>query len=393
MANPGPRRIEPLAVRGGEASLIEEAPGADAASVTSAIEELGAVQPDGNGRRIAVLADVLEVGDVEGTHRRIVLALVRSRVDKVFTVGSAIRPLRRALPPERLGPHAADVTQGVYALEAALQPGDVVAIAGSLPAGIGEIASRLRTNRRMSALLLDVGTREVLYEDAADEGRYPASLVKLMTLYLVFDALERGDLALHDEVPVSAEAARRPPGSSNLRLEEGERIGAEEAIRALIVPSANDAAVAIAERIAGTEASFVGRMNAAASALGMTATTFANASGLHGSGAISTTARDMATLVLAMIDRFPGHLPYFSEREFRFRGRVLPARNRLLGTYEGLLGMKTGHTPRSGYHLVALARRDGRSVLSVVMGARSMASRDERTTRLLDLGFSHLADR
>jgi D-alanyl-D-alanine carboxypeptidase len=160
----------------------------------------------------------------------------------------------------------------------------------------------------------------------------------------------------------------------------------EDVIRGLIVQSANDAAICVAEHLAGTEGEFVRGMNQQAHALGLRMTSFANASGEHKKGN-QTTAREIATIALSIIDRFPHYLRYFAEAEFQFNGRAFLPRNRLIRTYAGLQGMKTGHVPASGYHLVALAQRGQHRLLSVVMGAHNPDARDRRTQRLLDFGF------
>ncbi len=252
----------------------------------------------------------------------------------------------------------------------------LVVVSWSLP--------RPALGRIHAAIVVDHATGAVLYARRADRPVYPASLTKLMTLYLTFEALREGRLRLDQRLPVSRRAARQPP--SRLGLRPGERIRLRDAILALTVKSANDVAVVLAEALAGSERAFARRMTARARALGMRNTRFRNASGLP-HRAQKTTARDMALLARRLLEDFPEYYRFFGKRSFRFRGRVYRNHNRLLGRYAGVDGLKTGYIRASGYNLVASARRDGRRVIAVVIGGRTARARDREMRRLLDLGF------
>ena len=234
---------------------------------------------------------------------------------------------------------------------------------------------------KYAAIVVDARTGEVLYERAAREPRYPASLTKMMTLYMLFEALDDGRLRLDEEIPVSAFAAARPP--SKLGFKRGEAIDARAAILALCVRSANDVAVAVAERLAGSEEAFARAMTAKARQLGMTGTVFRNASGLPDDGQ-RTTARDMAVLAVALRARFPHHYHYFANREFAFGGRIVRGHNSLLGRVPGVDGLKTGYIRASGFNLATSAGRGGRRIVAVVMGGESASSRDAHMVSLVE---------
>jgi D-alanyl-D-alanine carboxypeptidase len=208
-----------------------------------------------------------------------------------------------------------------------------------------------------------------------------------MTLYMVFEALERGKLSLNQKLPVSAKAAVQPP--SKLGLRKGQTIKVEDAILALVTKSANDAAVVLAESLGGTESKFAVLMTAKGRQLGMSRTTFRNASGLPDSRQV-TTARDMALLAMALLRNFPQHYTYFSTRSFAFGGARHGNHNRLLGHYQGADGIKTGYIRASGYNLVASARRGGRRVIGVLLGGKTAAQRNRQMASLLDVGFKGL---
>lgn len=238
--------------------------------------------------------------------------------------------------------------------------------------------------RTPAAIVVDDATGAVLHARNADTPVHPASLTKLMTLYLLFEALEEGRIHLDDPLKVSREAASRPP--SRLGLRPGETIRVRDAIRALAIKSANDVAVVVAEALAGSEQAFARRMTDKARALGMERTTFVNASGLHHPRQ-RTTARDMATLARRLVDDFPQYYRFFGERDFTWQGRSYRNHNRLLGRYAGMDGLKTGYIRASGYNLVASAERDGRRIVAVVIGGRTADARDRWMVELLDLGF------
>jgi D-alanyl-D-alanine carboxypeptidase len=235
-----------------------------------------------------------------------------------------------------------------------------------------------------AALIMDATTGRVLHEANADLTRYPASLTKMMTLYLLFEALENGALRLDDRVPISEHAASRPP--TKLGLRPGQSISVEDAILAMITKSANDVAAAVAEHLGGSESRFAWTMTERAHQLGMSRTNFVNASGLPDPDQV-TTARDMAILGLALVHHFPQYYPYFSTDEFYYGGAMHANHNRLLGSYYGLDGIKTGYTAASGYNLVASAVREGRRLIGVVLGARSLVNRSVIMTGLLDQAF------
>ncbi len=229
-------------------------------------------------------------------------------------------------------------------------------------------------------MIIDANTGAVLFNDDGDERRHPASLTKMMTLYLTFETIESGRLSFTSPVTVSSVAASAPP--SNLDLEVGDEINVGDAIRALITKSANDVAVALAEKIGGSQANFVRLMNAKAKALGMSKTNFENASGLPDPDQV-TTARDMITLGLHLQDDFPQHYPLFAMRTFRYKGASLRNHNTLMNHFAGIDGIKTGYTRASGFNLVSSVRRGGRHLVGAVFGGSSAASRNSEMRTLL----------
>lgn len=237
----------------------------------------------------------------------------------------------------------------------------------------------------LTSIVVDYSNGAVLSASGADSVAYPASLTKMMTLYLTFEALRAGRLSLATRLPVSAEAARQPP--SKLGLRSGTTIRVDDAIRALAVKSANDVAVVLAEGIGGTEARFAQLMSSRARELGMVRTYFVNASGLPDE-LQRTTARDMAVLAQRLIRDFPEYYWYFGLPYFVWRGRTYQNHNRLLTTYPGMDGIKTGYTRASGYNLVASAERNGRRLVAVVLGGSSSGERNREMARLLDEAFA-----
>jgi D-alanyl-D-alanine carboxypeptidase len=237
---------------------------------------------------------------------------------------------------------------------------------------------------RFASILLDGRTGQVLEESNADAITYPASLTKIMTLYMVFEALEKGKLRADQRFPVSQHAAAQAP--SKLDLKAGETVAVQDLILALITKSANDAAVVIAEGMAGSEFEFARRMTKRARELGMSRTTFRNASGLPNPHQ-QTTARDMATLGRAMWRDHPRRYRYFATDEFVWKGQIHHNHNGLLGRYDGVDGIKTGFINASGFNLVASAERNGRRLIGVVMGGTTARGRDARMASLLDAGF------
>ncbi len=237
---------------------------------------------------------------------------------------------------------------------------------------------------KYASLVVDAGSGEVLHAVNADVRNYPASLTKLMTLYMLFEALEDGRITPTTPMRVSATAAAQPP--SKLGLPPGQTIRVRDAILALVVRSANDIAVVAAEHLGGSERRFAEMMTDRARALGMSRTTFRNASGLPDQAQLST-ARDMATLARVMLQRFPQHYRVFSTRSFTYAGVTHRTHNRLLASYAGLDGMKTGYIRASGYNLVASAERGGRRLIGVVFGGQSSQARNLHMASLLDKGF------
>lgn len=238
---------------------------------------------------------------------------------------------------------------------------------------------------KYASIVIDAETGEVLHEANADDRNYPASLTKMMTLYLAFEALEQGRLELRTRLPVSKHAASRPP--SKLGLTPGETISVRDVILALVTKSANDAAVVMAEGIAGSESAFAQRMTAKARELGMASTTFRNASGLPNREQV-TTARDLARLSQALLKRFPKYYHYFSTEDFTYKGVVYRNHNRLMSRFKGMDGIKTGFIRASGFNLAASAMRDNRRLIGIVMGGESARSRDIHMAELLENAFA-----
>ena len=255
------------------------------------------------------------------------------------------------------------------------------ALACSLASGAG---ARAYTPRTVSSLVIDADDGETLYASDADVVRAPASLTKMMTLFLVFDAIEAGTLRLDDPIEMSRHAASQQP--SKLGLRPGRSLSLRTAIQAVVVDSANDVAVALAERLGGSERRFAQMMTAKARSLGMDRTSFANATGLTSSGN-RTTAHDVAVLSLAMLRVHPRGYDYFATRSFHWANRTIANHNHLLGRVQGVDGIKTGYTVDAGYNLAASAKRHGKRLIAVVMGERSAAARDLRVARLLEVGF------
>ncbi|MCZ8150605.1 MAG: serine hydrolase, partial [Roseomonas sp.] len=241
---------------------------------------------------------------------------------------------------------------------------------------------------RYAAIVVDNRSGNVLVAANADETRHPASLTKMMTLYMVFEALREGRFALDSRITFSEEAASRPP--SKLGIQAGQSITVEQAILALVTRSANDVAAAVGERLSGgSEARFGQMMTMRARALGMTRTTFRNASGLPDSEQV-TTARDMATLGRRLIADFPERYHYFGVSHAQFGGLRIRNHNRMLESYEGVDGIKTGFINASGFNIVTSASRGGRRVVGAVFGGTSWHERDRHMASLLDRGFDQL---
>ena len=237
-------------------------------------------------------------------------------------------------------------------------------------------------------LVFDPLTGDVLYSERAGEKWYPASLTKMMTAYLVFKAIKSGKVSLKTRLTVSRKASRQPPSKIGLRA--GSRITVGKALEAMIVRSGNDVAMVLAEGIGKSEAKFVRKMNAAAKALGMTATSYGNPHGLKNKRQI-TTARDLGILARVLITKFPQYRRYFKEKQVTVGKKTFQSRNHLLGRVGGADGMKTGFICASGFNIVASATRGGRQLVAVVMGSKSSKVRDARAAQLLDWAFEDIA--
>lgn len=239
-------------------------------------------------------------------------------------------------------------------------------------------------NAKYAALVIDAKDGRVLHDAYADQSRYPASLTKMMTIYLMFDALNDGRVTTQTEIPISENAEKQP--ASKLYLKAGSTITVDKAIRALAVKSANDVATAVAEYFGGSEENFARLMTEKAQKLGMRSTVFRNASGLTANG-MRSTARDMALLAMALQRNHPRYVGYFKLTSFEHNGKTITGHNKVLVNYPGATGMKTGYTRASGSNLVTTVRRNNRSLIAVVMGGQGSRARDERMTQLLDAAF------
>lgn len=235
-------------------------------------------------------------------------------------------------------------------------------------------------NPRYAAYVIDAKTGKVLFSRNGHARRYPASLTKMMTLYLIFEDLKSGRIKLNSRLVMTKAGWRREP--SKLGLRPGQSISMEQAIYSLVTKSANDVATAVGDKLSGTEAKFAKRMTLKARQLGMKSTTFKNANGLTARGQ-TTTAADMAKLGLALREHFPRRYKYFQTRVFKFGKRRYPNHNRLLGKVRGVDGIKTGYTRASGYNLVSSVSSGGRRIVAVVMGGRSGKSRNAHMTKLI----------
>lgn len=237
-----------------------------------------------------------------------------------------------------------------------------------------------QANPKYAGIVIDANTGKTLYEYRADNTRYPASLTKMMTVYMMFEAMEQGKLRPNTPIRVSSHAASMVPSKLGIRV--GGTITAEAAIKALITKSANDVAAAVAEHLGGTESNFAQMMTRRARQLGMSSTTFRNASGLPNSGQV-TTARDMARLGIALQEHFPRQFELFTTRSFTYAGVTHRNHNRLLGRIKGVDGIKTGYIRASGFNLVTSVNTGGRSIVAVVMGGRTGASRNAQMEKLI----------
>lgn len=271
------------------------------------------------------------------------------------------------------------------ALYRRLVPAAVALVALSIAPtpGSGPLVAQSSENARYAAVVVDAASGEVLFGRFADSRRYPASITKVMTLYLTFEALAEGKVKLTDTVTVSPRAASQPP--SKLGLAAGQTISLDNAMRATAVRSANDMAVAIAEHVGGSEARFASMMTLKAEELGMTQTRYVNPNGLPDSRQL-TSARDLAILARAVMRDYPQYYRYFGLHDWAYEGRDYRNTNGLL-TSQGYDGIKTGYTNASGYNLAASTVRDGKRLITIVLGGRSSATRNAHVVELMETGF------
>lgn len=259
----------------------------------------------------------------------------------------------------------------------------MVGVSLSVP-GAASAQVNSSSDSKFAAIVIDAATGEVMYARRADSPRYPASISKLMTLYLTFDALSTGKLKLTDEITMSRHAASMQP--TKLGVRAGRTITVDEAIQAICIKSANDVAVAMAEHLGGSETRFGALMTLKAHQLGMSHTNFINASGLPDPRQVSS-ARDIALLSQALMRDFPQYYRYFGQRSFTYGRSTMNNHNNLLRSMPGVDGLKTGYTNASGYNLAASAVRDNTRLITVVLGGASNAQRDDRVAALLNTGF------
>ncbi len=256
-------------------------------------------------------------------------------------------------------------------------------------AGLLLFAAAAPAQARYASIVVDFETGRILHEQGADERRHPASLTKMMTLYLIFEAIDQKQITLETRWAVSAFAAGQP--ATKLGLEEGDRIRVRDVILGMVTRSANDAATVAAEGLAGSEAKFAELMTRRARQIGMGSTVFMNAHGLPNDAQV-TTVRDMAKLGTELIRRFPHHYHFFSTSEFVYEGRTFANHNRLMRWFEGADGIKTGFIRASGFNLVASAVRDGRRIVGAVIGGPNPTERDQYMGKLLDAGFNRTGE-
>lgn len=247
--------------------------------------------------------------------------------------------------------------------------------------------SSARANPKYASFVIDADTGMVLHQRHANKVLHPASLTKVMTLMLLFDKLETGQMRMNDRIYISSYAASMVP--SKLGLKPGSYIRVRDAIPALMIKSANDVAVAVAEHLGGSERRFAALMNRRAKELGMSRTRFINASGLHHDRQVST-ARDMARMARHVIKAYPNYYKMFARKQFTYQGTTYRSHNRLMNSYSGMDGMKTGYINASGFNLIASAVRDNRRLIGIVFGGRTSRSRNAHMANLLNRSFAKL---
>ncbi|NRA30392.1 MAG: D-alanyl-D-alanine carboxypeptidase [Parvularculaceae bacterium] len=245
-------------------------------------------------------------------------------------------------------------------------------------------------NPKYAAFVIHEGTGDVLFSRYADSRRYPASLTKMMTLYVLFEDIESGRIKLDDKIKISTRAAGQP--ASKLGIKKGTTIKVETAIEALVIKSANDVATAVAEHVSGSEVAFARRMTRTARDLGMRSTTFRNASGLPNRRQV-TTARDMAKLAIRLRQDFPSRQHYFKQSSFKWNGKKYRSHNNVLRSFSGATGLKTGYTRASGYNLATSATRNGHPLVGIVLGGRSGATRDRHMRQIMANAYSAIKAR
>lgn len=276
---------------------------------------------------------------------------------------------------------------GALCLSFAVAVGAVGGIAAPSPAEANHNRRNLYYDK--SSIVIDADSGEILSAQGANATRYPASLTKIMTLIVAFDAIRTGKIRLDQEIKVPQSAVRLERGAVKIGLRKNETLQVDKALSALTTQSANDAAVTLAAAIAGSEKNFAGMMNKKAREIGLSRTHFENATGLHHPKQV-TTAQDMAKLALYLINGYPDFYEYFSRQSFEHRGKPYSTHNYLMNEYEGMDGIKTGYVQASGHNMVSSAIREGKRLIGVVFGRHSRADRDHDMAELLDKGFRKL---
>ncbi|MFT3671987.1 serine hydrolase [Aestuariivirga sp.] len=265
----------------------------------------------------------------------------------------------------------------------------LIALLLSLAFGIAIVLTPAEAAGKFAALTVDARTGKILYDNDSNGLRHPASLTKMMTLYIIFEELKAKRITLQTPIRMSARAAGMAP--SKMGIKPGGTLTVQQAIYSLVIKSANDVAAAVAENLGGSESAFAKRMTTTARRLGMTKTTYVNASGLPNPRQI-TTARDQATLGLRLMRDFPQYYPYFRATQFVFNGKVVKTHNRLLGRYNGTDGIKTGYINASGFNLVTSAKRGNKRLVGVVLGGKTGGARDRYMMTMLDSNFGKAKD-
>lgn len=261
----------------------------------------------------------------------------------------------------------------------------VLALPGQAEAARKKNHGASAANDKYASIVVDADTGAIISQKYAGKSVHPASLTKVMTLLLLFDAMERGEVRISDRIMISQHATTAAP--SKLGLAAGSSIRVEDAILAMVTKSANDISIAMAEHLAGSESRFAERMTQRAKSIGMTQTVYKNAHGLHNPAQV-TTARDQAILARYVIARYPNYYRYFSTKQFTYRGKTYTNHNRLMTSYAGMDGFKTGFINASGFNLIASAKRGGHRLIGVVFGGRSWKSRNDHMAALLNSGFA-----